>query len=322
MLLCDRCADHSKKKLSESFSNSHFPRYDARHAANHAETHGENMYLEKARKAGSVPTPPIITIVASPGAGKTSLGGLFPSPLFIQAESCETVFEGWAEDVQPTAFPALPKAGRDAAGNVTGSTKAELMGQLREVITAEHSFQTLVIDSVTALSRLFEHEIACRDGVGNIADAAGGFHKGYIELAAWHSEVVYACEMIRKRRGMAIVLLAHTGVQKVKNRPDEGSEYTVYGLDMHTASSQQYISNSDMVCYIKKEEFIQGAETNRKGQPTKFGRAMQTGERVLITSGDGKIGYVAAKTRYAMPVELELQMGENPLLQHIPFFNR
>lgn len=270
------------------------------------------MFLEKARRAGSVPTPPIITIVASPGAGKTSLGGLFPAPLFVQAESCETVFEGWAEEVQPTAFPQLPK----------GGTKAELMAQLREVATAEHGFQTLVIDSVTALSRLFEQEIAARDCVGNIADAAGGFHKGYIELASWHAEVIHACETIRRRRGMAIVFLAHTGVQKVKNRPDEGSEYTVYGLDMHTASSQQYISNSDMVAYIKKEEFIQGAESNRKGQPTKFGRALQTGERVLITSGDGKIGYVAAKTRYPMPVELPLPMGENPLLAHIPFFNR
>lgn len=280
------------------------------------------MFLEKARRAGSVPTPPIITIVASPGAGKTSLGGLFPAPLFVQAESCETVFEGWAEDVQPTAFPQLPKVARDEAGNVKGSTKRELLDQLREVVTGEHEFKTLVIDSVTALSRLFENEIACLSGVGNIADAAGGFHKGYIELASWHAEVIYACETIRRRRGMAIVFLAHTGVQKVKNRPDEGSEYTVYGLDMHTASSQQYISNSDMVAYIKKEEFIQGAESNRKGQPTKFGRALQTGERVLITSGDGKIGYVAAKTRYPMPVELPLPMGENPLLAHIPFFNR
>lgn len=280
------------------------------------------MFLEKARRAGSVPTPPIITIVASPGAGKTSLGGLFQAPLFVQAESCETVFEGWAEDVQPTAFPQLPKVSRDEAGNVKGSTKRELLDQLREVVTGEHAFQTLVIDSITALSRLFENEIACLSGVGNIADAAGGFHKGYIELASWHAEVIYACETIRRRRGMAIVFLAHTGVQKVKNRPDEGSEYTVYGLDMHTASSQQYISNSDMVAYIKKEEFIQGAESNRKGQPTKFGRALQTGERVLITSGDGKIGYVAAKTRYPMPVELPLPMGENPLLAHIPFFNR
>ena len=280
------------------------------------------MFLEKARRAGSVPTPPIITIVASPGAGKTSLGGLFPATLFVQAESCETVFEGWAEEVQPTAFPQLPKVARDEAGNVKGSTKRELLDQLREVVTGEHEFKTLVIDSVTALSRLFENEIACLSGVGNIADAAGGFHKGYIELASWHAEVIYACETIRRRRGMAIVFLAHTGVQKVKNRPDEGSEYTVYGLDMHTASSQQYISNSDMVAYIKKEEFIQGAESNRKGQPTKFGRALQTGERVLITSGDGKIGYVAAKTRYPMPVELPLPMGENPLLAHIPFFNR
>lgn len=280
------------------------------------------MYLEKAKKAGSSPRPPMITVVASPGAGKTSLAGVFPAPLFIQAESSEAVFEAWGEDVQPTVLPLLPKASRDGAGNVRDSTRDAIKAQLREIATVEHQYQTLVIDSVTALSRLFEHELATRDGVPSVADASGGFHKGFIELAAWHNEIIFACDVIRARKGMSIVFLAHTGIQKIKNRPDEGSEYTVFGLDMHKDSSAVYVSNSDVVCYIKKEEFITGQETNRKGQITKFGRAMQTGDRILITSGDGKVGYVAAKTRYPMPVEIQLEQGSNPLLQYIPFFNR
>jgi hypothetical protein len=76
------------------------------------------------------------------------------------------------------------------------------------------------------------------------------------------------------------------------------------------------------VVYIKKEEFITGAETNRKGQTTKYGRNMQTGQRVLITSSDGLVGYVDAKNRYGMPNEIPLAMGENPLLQYIKHFNQ
>ena len=212
--------------------------------------------------------------------------------------------------------------GADEAGNITQSPYKVLMDQLREVATADHEFKTLVIDSVTALSRKLETEIALTDDVATVADAAGGFHKGYTQLASMHAEIIYACEMIRKRKNMAVVFLAHAGIVKVKNRPDEGAEYTVYSLDMHKDSAQAYISNSDAVVYIKKEEFIQGAESNRKGQTTKFGRAMQTGERVLITSGDGLVGYVAAKSRYPMPVEIPLPQGENPLLQYIPFFQQ
>lgn len=279
-------------------------------------------YLAKAKKAGEAPEPPIITIVSSPGTGKTSLAGLFPSALFIQAESAGTVFETWGEDVRPTVLPELPKSAKDAAGNMATCTYAVLMDQLREIASSDHEFQTLVIDSITALSRKLEHELALRDDVTNVADAAGGYHKGYIELASMHSNIIYACEMIRRRKKMSIVLLAHVGTQKIKNSPTESSEYAVYGLDMHQASASVYVSNSDAVAYIKKEQFVQGTETNRKGQTTKYGRAMQTGDRTLVTSSDGMIGYVSAKNRYSMPVEIPLPMGENPLLQYIPFFNQ
>ena len=279
-------------------------------------------FLAKATKPGANPAPPIVTVVGSPGTGKTSFAGMFPGALFIQAENAGTVFETWAQDVQPTMLPVLPKAAKDEAGNITQSPYKVLMDQLREVATADHEFKTLVIDSVTALSRKLETEIALTDDVATVADAAGGFHKGYTQLAGMHAEIIYACETIRKRKNMAVVFLAHAGIVKVKNRPDEGAEYTVYSLDMHKDSAQAYISNSDAVLYIKKEEFIQGAESNRKGQTTKFGRAMQTGERVLITSGDGLVGYVAAKSRYPMPVEIPLPQGENPLLQYIPFFSQ
>lgn len=277
-------------------------------------------FLEQAKKPQ--PKPPLLTIVGTPGTGKTTLGALFPSPVFIQAEDAETVFENWDDDVQPTLLSPIPKPTGDGAGNLKSSARDTLMAQMRELATADHGFKTLVVDAVTSLNTKFESELALRDGVDSVADAAGGFHKGYDVVAQWHSDFLYACEVLRARKGMAVVLLAHAGIEKVKNRPDEASEYTVYSIDMYRKSAQRYISNSDAVIYITKEEFIQGAETNRKGQTTKFGRVMQTGERVLITSGDGKVGYVAAKNRYNMPVEIPAPLGENPLLQYIKHFNK
>lgn len=275
-------------------------------------------FLEKASKPKA--TPPIITIVGSPGAGKTSFAGTFPNPIFIQAETVSAVFEGWDDDVQPTLLPEIPKAVADAAGNITVSPKQHVMDQLRELASADHGFKTLVVDSVTAFNAKLESEIALRDGVGTIADASGGYFKGYTEVAQWHADFMYACQVLAKRKGMAIVLLAHTGIEKIKNSPDEASEYSVYSLDMYKKSASIYINNSDVVLYIKKEEFITGAETNKKGQTTKYGRVMQTGDRKIITTGDGLTGYVAAKSRYAMPAEIELPLGSNPLLQYIKHF--
>lgn len=277
-------------------------------------------YLEQAKKPSS--EAPMITLVGSAGAGKTSLAGMFPDAIFIQAENAGTVFENWDESVQPALMPRLPDARTDAAGNMVASVRQTITDQLRELATADHPFKTVVIDTITALNVKFEQEIALRDGVTNVADAAGGYHKGYIEIAQWHDQLVSNCEKLKRLKGMTIVFLAHSGIEKIKNRPDEASEYAVYGLGMHRASAERYISNSDAVIYIKKEEFVTGAETNRKGQTTKYGRAMQTGDRVLITSGDGLLGYVAAKNRYGMPAEMPCPMGENPLLQYIKHFNK
>lgn len=260
--------------------------------------------------------PPQITIVAAPGAGKTSLGALFPKPIFVQAEEGMAVFETWAEEDRPIVFPQLPRASREKKI----STKEALLDQLRSLITQDHDFQTLVIDSVTSLHSLFEHEV-CEDyEVDNVANAAGGFAKGYLVVKEMHSEVKNACDILRNKKGMTIVFLAHLGVQKMKNRPD-ADEYSVYSLDMHKDSISVYVNLVDAVLYLRQEEFVKGGQTDKKGVTTKLGKIVQTGDRSLVTCGDGKAGYVNAKNRYSLDTEIDLPIGTNPLLELIPYFS-
>lgn len=265
----------------------------------------------------SKPKSPIITIVAGAGTGKTTLAGLFPAPVFIQAENSTTVFEEWDDENKPKFMPRLPRSNK--SHNV--STKNTLLEQLRWLITNEHDRKTLVIDTVSTLSDMFEHELTDEYGVDNVADACGGFHKGYIALSAMHAEVRKACEVLSQRKDMAIVFLAHIGIQKIKASPDV-DEYSVYSLAMNEKSVHNYVNESDLVCYIKRDNFITGKESDRKtGRTTKFGKIMQSEDRKIVTSGDGKIGYINAKCRYgAMPSELDLPHGENPLMQYIPYY--
>lgn len=260
---------------------------------------------------------PVITIIGSAGVGKTSLAALFPDPVFIQAENSETVFETWDEDIQPQMFEQLKHSNK----KLKISTKNELLHQLRYVASNKDGFKTLIIDAVTTLSLMFEHEILEFDenDAKNMGDACGGYNKGFMELASMHAEIRLACEHIRKA-GIAVVFLAHSGIQKMKNRPDS-PEYIAYTIELPEKSRPFYIDHSDAVLYLKSTEYVTGSETDKKGRLTKYGKITNTGERVLITSSDGAVGFIGAKNRYNMPTEIEVKLGENPILQYIKFFN-
>ena len=271
-------------------------------------------FLEKASKPKV--KPPMLTIVGSAGTGKTTLGALFPNAIILPTEDGTTVFENWDDAIQPAVLPRLPKS-REGV-----SAKGTLIAIIDELMTTPHDYKTLVVDSITTLAGIFEHEIALRDGVGTVADAAGGFHKGFAELASWHADFVYKCEQLRAVKGMAVVFLAHTGIKKIRNRPDAAADYSVFSLEMDNQALSIYVSQSDAVLYLKKEEFVSGQETDRKGRQTKFGRVQQTGNRTLVTTGDGQVGYVNAKNRYDMPAELPVPHGENPIIPFIKFYQQ
>jgi len=275
-------------------------------------------YLSQAKKPA--PQAPVITIVGFPGVGKSTLGALFPAPIFVQAENASTAFEQWEPDLQPALFPELP-----APSEERGIRPSEvLIAQLRELVTEEHGFQTVVIDAITTANALFEQEVLefYRNGAGekvsNIAEAEGGYGKGYLAVAALHAKIRHACEHLRKR-GIGVVFLAHTGLAKIKNRPDV-EPYATWSIDMHEASRRVYIATSDAVLYMHSREFVTGGETDRKGRNTKLGKIRSTGERALVTASEGTVGFVDAKNRYRLPPEMEVAEGDNPILEYIPFY--
>lgn len=245
--------------------------------------------LAQAKKPGDKPV--ICTITGDAGIGKTSLAATFPHPVFIRAEDG---MQSIPADLRPDALPVV-------------STADALWEQLGALIKEEHIYQTLVIDSVTALERLFVAAVIESDPKAprSINQALGGYGAGLAAVAGMHQRVRKAAELLREKRGMHVVFIAHADTTTME-LPDE-DPYTRYDLRLSKKSVAPYVDDVDLVGFLKLETHTMGDGERKK--------AVSDGTRLLIT-------YTTAanvsKNRYGITEPLLVQHGVNPLIQYIP----
>lgn len=270
------------------------------------------MQLETSKPSAR---PPVLVIGGIAGSGKSTLAALFPAPIWIQAEEASGTFDTWPEEMQPDCLPLLPSANKGK--NI--STYKTIKGQLEMIRVSEHSFLTCVIDSASVLNKMLEEELCDKEDKDDVAACAGGFHRGFNVVARMHGEIIKAAKRLRTERGMAVIFTSHVTERKIRNKPD-AEEHTIWDLDMGAASAQMYTDLCDAVCFLRIEEFIKGRETNNKGQVVKMGKSISTGKRVLVTTSEGNQGFAKAKNRFGFDPKIEIPMGENPLLELIPYY--
>lgn len=263
-------------------------------------------------------TAPVITIAGAPGAGKSTLGALFPKALFIQAEELSSVFDDWADADKPYTLPLLPS--HDLATKKSPyDTIMKQLDQIGRANTADLDVRTIVVDSVSVLNALLETEVVEKDGADSMGNACGGFHKAYDVVAARHTKIIERAKRVARRHGMAVIFLSHTVARKMRNRPD-AEEYSVWSLDMGEKAAQVYYRLSDAVLFLAVEEFVRGGESSKKGITTKSGKIISTGQRLIVTCPEGKQGFSNAKNRMNLDALIKVPADSNPLLDLIPFY--
>lgn len=258
---------------------------------------------------------PIIVLCAQEGAGKTSLAATFPKPIFIQAEAVTDVFDDWHPDDVPDVMDPLPMATAKKP-NLTTDT---LTNQILDLIEEDHEYETLVIDSISVLQQKLEHELCMKYGVTNVAECAGGYGKGYIELAANVLKFMELLKELRNERDMGILLLSHLEVQTLRNRPDSEAVIT-YALAMDKKPAAVYRQNASAVLSIRMDEFVQGTVKDKRGNVTKAGRVIMSGDRFLVTDASTNGFGLLCKNRWNLPAQIKLPAEENPLLDLIPYY--
>ena len=229
---------------------------------------------------GAVISPPRILIYGPPGIGKTTFAaGAGKKSIFIPCE------EG-ADVVGADRFNLCEDVGA-------------VMNALDELINEDHNYKVVALDSLDWFERLVWDQTCFDAGVPSIEQVGGGYGKGYTEALKYHRAALGKLTQLRREKGMACVLIAHSHVRKFEDPALEA--FDRFEIKLQKLASALFVEYSDVVgfCNVK---------TRTKETPSSFGQkkiqAVSSGERILNTAVKP---HFVAKTRYPLPDELPLE---------------
>lgn len=201
--------------------------------------------------------PAFVTLVGDGGMGKTTLASMFPSPVFIRTED-GTQAIAHREDV--ALFPVA-------------KSSAEVFEAIETLKTENHPFKTLVIDSISKLSAMFEAETIAADGKAkSLNQAGGGYGAGYQIVASAHRKIREACGDLQLTKNMNIVFIAHADRETVE-LPDQDS-FSRYTIRMNPKFLAPYTDDVDLVAFLKLRTYV----ATKEGEKS---RASTDGSRII-----------------------------------------
>lgn len=232
----------------------------------------------------------IVTLLGDSGMGKTTLACTFPNPIVIRAEDGLQAINA---EQRPDALPLLTKVD-------------DLWEQLQALVVEEHQYKTVVIDSVTALERLFIQHVVESDPKKpkSINQALGGYGAGLSAVATMHQRVRKAAGILNERKGMHVVFIAHADTEVIE-LPDS-DPYTRYTLRLGKKSTAPYVDDSDLVGFLKLQMFTTGDGERKK--------AMSDGTRLINCTATAAN---VSKNRFGITEDLPVEAGQNPLTPYI-----
>ena len=233
---------------------------------------------------GPRPRPRRLAVVGVQGIGKTTFAASAPNPIFIQTE------DGLG-DINCHRFPLALSV-------------ADVMQALAELYSQEHAYQTVVVDSLDWLERLIWVEVCRTRGVSSIEDI--GYAKGYAFAMGHWREFLEGLSALRNDRGMTVVLLAHSKIERFEN--PETESYDRYVPRLHKSASHLIQEWCDEVLFATYKVYVKQTE---EGFGRKRVHGIGTGERILRTT---ERPAHMAKNRLGLPDEIPLDW--NAYAQH------
>ena len=239
--------------------------------------------------------PPRILLYGPEKAGKTTLASEFPSPVYLQTEEGTGVLE------------------IDSFGKL--DTFSDVMDAIGSLYSDEHQFRTIVVDSVTALQAMIWAETGERgDDKGNkkkrIEDF--GYGKGYVYALAIWQELLDGLNALRRDRGMTIVMIAHSKVERFDD--PETVSYSRYDIDLHEKARDLLKREVDVVLLLKPDVTIKSEDVGFNKT-----RARADGGRAVWMHASSRPAY-AAGNRYDLPEKAIYERGKGyaELSTHFP----
>ncbi|HWJ89056.1 MAG TPA: ATP-binding protein [Pelagibacterium sp.] len=226
--------------------------------------------------------PPRTVIYGVDGVGKTSLAAEFPGPVIYLPTEGETP----PSDVELTT-PGVVESFHG------------LLDIFGELLTEEHDFRTVVVDSLDGLEPLIWKATCARLGVESIE--AVGYGRGYIEADAEWTEYLQAVSAL-SRAGIYVVQLAHPEIIRFDSPTSD--PYSRYTIKLHRRANALVREQADIVAFVNYRISLKEKEV---GFNKKVSRAEGGNERLVHLNE--KPGFVA-KNRHSMPDSIPFKKGQ------------
>lgn len=234
-------------------------------------------HLQKIQR-GKQEKPHLVLIYGTDGIGKSTFGADAPNPIFIGNEDGTNFI--------------------DVARMPSCKDWFSFREQLVEILTGEHDFKTLVIDSLDWLETLMHKSICETYKVKSINNAAGGFGNGLKEALTEWAKIKDTLNSIREKRKMNIILIAHA--ENIPfNDPTTQATYDRYQLKIDKKAAAFFKEYVDFLLFANFE-----ITTAKEGNKT---RAFGDGMRLLYT--ERRPGF-DAKSRKSLPFSMPLSWAD------------
>lgn len=224
--------------------------------------------------------PPKILLYGVDGVGKTSLAAEFPSPIYLPTEG-ET----------PPSDIDLPTPG-------TIESYDALLDVFGELLSTNHDFGTVIVDSMDGLEPLVWQATCRRLGVNSIEEP--GYGKGYAESdTEWREYLAATSELARA--GLYVVQLAHPDIVRFDSPTSD--PYSRYSIKLHKRANALVREQSDVVAFMNYRVSLKEKDV---GFNKKVAHAEGGSERQIHFNE--KAGFVA-KNRHSMPDSIVYRKG-------------
>ncbi len=225
---------------------------------------------------GLKPAPHRIFCFGTQGIGKSTWAASAPAPIVIQTE------DGLA-NIEVDRFPLATQYD-------------DVIESLSALYSEEHSYETVVVDSVDWLERLIWTDVCQQRSVTSIEDI--GYAKGYtFALTQWR-QVLDGLSALRNERGMTVIMLAHSKIERFEH--PETDSYDRFVPRLHKSATGLLCEWCDEVLLATYKVYT---KLKDEGFNRKRAQGVGTGERILRTTE--RPSHVA-KNRLNLPDELPL----------------
>lgn len=209
--------------------------------------------LSSIRRTKRLRAPKIV--VCGPGkVGKTTFAASAPNAIGILTED-------GADAVDANAFP------------LAGSLE-EVYAAIDTLMTQEHNFQTVFIDSLDWLEPLI-HKYVCEKNKWASVEAPG-YGKGYVAAADEWRNLLNKLEELRSTRNMAVILIAHDKIKHYESPLHDG--YDQYVLKLHDRAAALVMEWADAIGWANYQIVTTESDAGYGNKETK---ARTTGKRIL-----------------------------------------